>query len=278
MKGANEAKLDSARMGSVRSISLVIAAFAVLLLSAGCGSEDGGGGLDATDAAAIETKLSQVAERAAAGRCTGDNSALSSLSSLSDFVRGGTLGYVSESTRTDLEELLARLGDQIQSQCEQTDGSAASTTTTSTAPEADGTTTDTESTEDTTRKQTSTTTGERTPTGPRQSTTPTPPNQGGGGAVGGDAGPGVGDPPANGLPGGAPPGGGASGNGPSGNGPSGGGASGGGAPDGSGGIGPGVIGSVFSATAPGIEADGAERDSVLEAGDHAPRVNSGARR
>lgn len=172
-------------MSAARAIAALITALAVFVVLSGCRGDGDSGGLDPIDATAIDEKLAQVEERAAEGRCTGDNSALSSLTSLQEFVASSSLDYVPDQTRSDLQELLGRLGAQIQSQCEQETDLTTSTTTTDTTETE---TTDTE-TETTTEKTTST--RETTDTTTRETTSPRPP-QGGGQGGGGNAGSGGG--------------------------------------------------------------------------------------
>ncbi len=239
-------KLHSAGMASIRSTSLIAAALVALAMLAGCGSDDEGELLTESDATSIDGKLEQVRERAASGRCTGDNSALSSLTSLSGFVTSDALNYVSAETRADLEELLARLGEQIQSQCEQVSDL---TTTTTDSIETETTTAD----PDTTNEKTTSTSRETTDTSTRDTTTtPQPPNNGG-------------------NQGGGNQGGGNQGGGNQGGGNQGGGSTSPGGSD-SGGIGPGVIGPIFRSGAPGGD------PSVLAPGDDDHLADPGASR
>lgn len=170
------APLDSPPMALVRQIASVLALLAAGIVMFGCGGPDqpSSADIDPATAASINDKLDQIEERVAASDCFGDNSAESSLATLQSAVGGELLANEDEAFRTDLEDLLNQLGDQLQTD-PQCSAETTSTSTTSTI----STTEPTETTPSTTSTETSTTsTPTKTTTTTEPDTTAVPPVDG----------------------------------------------------------------------------------------------------
>ncbi len=177
-------QLHSPRMALGRQLAsglcLLVAAGALL----GCGDDSGSDAEIPPEAAAnLEQKLDRIQERAAAGKCTGPNSATSSLESLREAMGTEPLSSIEEGLAADLEELIDRLAEQLARDCEPAPEAPTTEETTSTPPVTTEPTT-TEPTETTTTKTTTRTTTTQT------TTTRKPPPPGNG-------------PPDNGPPGGS---------------------------------------------------------------------------
>jgi hypothetical protein len=155
-----------------RLIGSCLAVVATAIVMLGCGSSGDPVKVDlpSETVAGVNAKLDQIQERFAAGKCTGANSATSSLDSLKTAVNGLE---VDQQFIDDMNEMLDNLAKRIDDQCEP----AVETTTTDTTPETtdtlpttttppltDTTTTTTDTTKDTTT--TTTTTAPEPPTGP----------------------------------------------------------------------------------------------------------------
>jgi len=155
-----------------RLIGSCLAVVATAIVMLGCGSSGDPVKVDlpSETVAGVNAKLDQIQERFAAGKCTGANSATSSLDSLKTAVNGLE---VDQQFIDDMNEMLDNLAKRIDDQCEP----AEETTTTDTTPETTDTlpttttppltdtttTTTTDTTKDTT---TTTTTAPEPPTGP----------------------------------------------------------------------------------------------------------------
>lgn len=187
-------QVHSPRMALGRQIALLAALVAGLFALAGCGGDDSSSAeIDPEVAELINAKLDQVQERAADGKCTGDNSAESALTSLQADVPELLAGEDEEFV-SDLTEMLDQLGEQIADQCEEDEEpktTSTSTPTTTTDTEPPPTTTEETTTDET--KETTSTTQSTTPEPPDDPQTPPP---GGGGTPGGG-------PPTGGQPGGS---------------------------------------------------------------------------
>jgi len=165
-------QLHSPPMLPRRLIGSCLAVVATAIVMLGCGSSGDPVKVDlpSETVAGVNAKLDQIQERFAAGKCTGANSATSSLDSLKTAVNGLE---VDQQFIDDMNEMLDNLAKRIDDQCEP----AVETTTTDTTPETtdtlpttttppltDTTTTTTDTTKDTTT--TTTTTAPEPPTGP----------------------------------------------------------------------------------------------------------------
>ena len=142
-------QLHSPPMLPRRLIGSCLAVVATAIVMLGCGSSGDPVKVDlpSETVAGVNAKLEQIRERFAAGKCTGANSATSSLDSLKTAVNGLE---VDQQFIDDMNEMLDNLAKRIDDQCEP----AVETTTTDTTPE----TTDT--------LPTTTTTAPEPPTGP----------------------------------------------------------------------------------------------------------------
>lgn len=145
----------------LRQLPLLLTACAVVIIVAGCGG--GGNSRDLTGEPFSEQNemdfngaLDKIGDLVAEGDCDGAQQKLDTLTAAAE----GVPSEVDQALKDDLVELLARLGDQIQGQCD-----PAATTTTTTAADT------------TTSADTTTTTEEQTGTGGPTETTGTAPEQ-----------------------------------------------------------------------------------------------------
>jgi hypothetical protein len=166
-------QLHSPPMLPRRLIGSCLAVVAAALVMLGCGSSGDPVQVDlpAETVTGVNAKLDQIQERFTAGKCTGPNSATSSLDSLKTAVNSLE---VDQQFIDDMNEMLDNLAKRIDDQCEP----SVETTTTDTTPETTDTlpttttppltdtttTTTTDTTKDTTT--TTTTTAPEPPTGP----------------------------------------------------------------------------------------------------------------
>ena len=167
-------QLHSPPMLPRRLIGSCLAVVAAAIVMLGCGSSGDPVKVDlpSETIAGVNAKLDQIQERFADGKCTGPNSATSSLDSLKTAVNSLE---VDQQFIDDMNEMLDNLAKRIDDQCEP----AVETTTTDTTPETTDTipttttppatdTTTTTTTTDTTKDTTTTTTttAPEPPTGP----------------------------------------------------------------------------------------------------------------
>ena len=165
-------QLHSPPMLPRRLIGSCLAVVATAIVMLGCGSSGDPVKVDlpSETVAGVNAKLDQIQERFAAGKCTGANSATSSLDSLKTAVNGLE---VDQQFIDDMNEMLDNLAKRIDDQCEPAEETTTTDTTpettdtlptTTTPPLTDTTTTTTDTTKDTTT--TTTTTAPEPPTGP----------------------------------------------------------------------------------------------------------------
>ena len=178
-------QLDSPRMAFGRQILACLALLGASLALMACGGSDekapSGNNIDPATASDYVQKLERVRERAAEGRCSGDDSAQSTLAALKE-VAAANAADTGKDFMNYFEGLLDDLKGQIAEQCEQ-------------APETTSTKKSTSSTTEPVEPEpapvepveppsTTTTTPSTTTTPEPNGPTPTPPDSGGSGSGG----------------------------------------------------------------------------------------------
>lgn len=193
-------QLDSPRMAFGRQILACLALLAASVALGACGGSEAkapsGNNIDPATASDYVQKLARVRERAAEGRCSGDNSAQSTLAALKEVADANAADTGKDFT-TYLEGLLDDLDNQIAEQCEQAPETTSTKSTTSEPEIVDPSTTTLAPVEpapepETTEPETTTKpdkSDEKQPEPPAEPTPPkpdgpTPPESGGSGSGG----------------------------------------------------------------------------------------------
>lgn len=137
-------QLDSPRMAFGHQIPACLALLGASLALVACGGSDekapSGNNIDPATASGYVQKLERVRERAAAGRCSGADSAQSTLAALKEVAAANAADTGKDFT-TYLEGLLDDLEGQISEQCEQAPETISTKSTTSEPEIVDPTTT-----------------------------------------------------------------------------------------------------------------------------------------
>lgn len=184
-----KSSLHSPGMAPLRQISLLLTALAVTIVVAGCGGGDDsrdltGEPFTAQNELDFNAKLDKIEGLVAEGEC---DEAQQNLDTLTVAVEG-VPSDVDQQLKDDLIELLGRLGDQVQGECQQ----AETTTTEDTTEEPDTTTVEPTTTTTTTTTTDETTDTTQEPTPPETPEPPSNPGQGGNPGSGGTPGGGQG--------------------------------------------------------------------------------------